>query len=79
MSVEELKSKNNSRAIAVPRQIAMYLCKRLTKHSYPEVGREFGGKHHTTVMHSVEKITTLMADDRVFHNAISELIDNLCN
>ena len=59
MSVEEMKSKNNSRAIAMPRQVAMYLCKRLTRHSFPEIGREFGGKHHTTVMHSVDKITTL--------------------
>ena len=79
MTVEEMKSKSNSRAVAVPRQVAMYLCKRLTRHSFPEIGREFGGKHHTTVMHSVDKISTLMTDDRVFHNTISELIDNLCN
>jgi chromosomal replication initiator protein len=79
MSVEELKSKNNSRAIAMPRQVAMYLCKRLTRHSYPEIGREFGGKHHTTVMHSFEKIDGLTRADRVFHNTISSLIDSLCN
>ncbi len=79
MTVEEMKSKSNSRSIAVPRQVAMYLCKRLTRHSFPEIGREFGGKHHTTVMHSVEKINKLMTDDRVFHRTISELIDNLCN
>lgn len=79
LTVEELKSKNNSRAIAVPRQVAMYLCKRLTKHSYPEVGREFGGKHHTTVMHSFEKIEGLVTEDRDFHKTVSELIDNLCS
>jgi chromosomal replication initiator protein len=79
LTVEELKSKNNSRAIAVPRQVAMYLCKRLTKHSYPEIGREFGGKHHTTVMHSFDKIDQLVKDDRNFHNAVSGLIDNLCS
>lgn len=79
MTVEELKSKNNSRAIAVPRQVAMYLCKRLTHHSYPEIGREFGGKHHTTVMHSVNKIETLTQSDRLFHKSISELIDSLCS
>ena len=79
LSVEEMKSKNNSRAIAVPRQVAMYLCKRLTKHSFPDIGREFGGKHHTTVMHSVEKITRLEKDDRNFHKEIKELIDNLCS
>ena len=78
MTVEELKSKNNSRAIAVPRQVAMYLCKRLTKHSYPEVGREFGGKHHTTVMHSFEKVDALIKEDSNFHRTVSELIDVLC-
>jgi chromosomal replication initiator protein len=79
LTVEEMKSKNNSRAVAVPRQVAMYLCKRLTNHSYPEIGREFGGKHHTTVMHSFDKIETLVKQDNVFHNTISGLIDSLCN
>jgi chromosomal replication initiator protein len=79
MTVEELKSKNNSRAVAVPRQVAMYLCKRLTKASYPEIGRELGGKHHTTVMHSYDKIDTLQREDRNFHKTVSELIDNLCS
>ena len=79
LSVEELKSKNNAKQIAVPRQIAMYLCKRLTKHSFPEVGREFGGKHHTTVIHSVDKIDALIKEDRNFHRIVSELIDNLCS
>ena len=79
MTIEEIKAKNNSRAVAVPRQVAMYLCKRLTKHSYPEIGREFGGKHHTTVMHSFEKIDALVKEDRDFHNTVSGLIDNLCS
>ncbi len=79
LSLEELKSKNNSRQIAVPRQVAMYLCKRLTKHSFPEIGREYGGKHHTTVMHSVEKIDAVIKEDRNFHRVVSELIDNLCS
>src|SRR3989440_2250884 len=56
LTIEEIKSKNNSRAVAMPRQVAMYLCKRLTRHSFPEIGRAFGGKHHTTVMQSVAKI-----------------------
>ena len=79
MSVADLKSKNNSRAIAGPRQIAMYLCKKLTRHSFPEIGREFGGKHHTTVMHSVSKVDELMTTDRVFHRTVTELIDSLCS
>ena len=79
MTIEELKSKNNSRAITVPRQVAMYLCKRLTSSSYPEIGREFGGKHHTTVMHSFDKIDRLTREDRNFHKTVSELIDSLCS
>ncbi|MBK9163314.1 MAG: chromosomal replication initiator protein DnaA [Acidobacteria bacterium] len=79
LSVDEMKSKNNSRAISFPRQVAMYLCKRLTKHSYPEIGREFGGKHHTTVMHSVDKIDTMAKENRDFHKTVSGFIDNLCN
>jgi chromosomal replication initiator protein len=78
LRVEELKSKNNARQIAVPRQVAMYLCKRLTKTSFPEIGREFGGKHHTTVIHSVDKIQALVAGDPNFHRVVSELMDNLC-
>src|SRR5436190_20297357 len=79
LKVADLKSKNNSRKVAVPRQVAMYLCKTLTKSSFPEIGREFGGKHHTTVMHSVDKIEQLQKQDRNFHRTVSDLIDNLCN
>jgi chromosomal replication initiator protein len=78
LRVDELKSKNNSRQIAVPRQVAMYLCKRLTKHSFPEIGREFGGKHHTTVIHSVDKIEGLVLKDPNFHRVVSDIMDNLC-
>lgn len=79
MTVEDIKAKSNSRGVALPRQIAMYLCKRLTRHSYPEIGREFGGKHHTTVMHSVDKIQTLTKTDGNFHREVNDLIDNLCS
>jgi chromosomal replication initiator protein len=74
---EELLSKNNARHISHPRQIAMYLSKHLTKHSYPEIGRAFGGKHHTTVMHSVEKIEALVATDETLQRLISELSESL--
>lgn len=77
LKVADLKSKNNSRKIAVPRQIAMYLCKTLTKASFPEIGREFGGKHHTTVLHSVNKIAQLYAKDTDFHKVINSLIGDL--
>jgi chromosomal replication initiator protein len=77
LTIDELVSKNNARQISHPRQIAMYLCKHLTKHSYPEIGRAFGGKHHTTVMHSVEKIETLVATDETLQRLISELSESL--
>ncbi|HEU4508378.1 MAG TPA: chromosomal replication initiator protein DnaA [Pyrinomonadaceae bacterium] len=77
LTIEELISKNNARQISHPRQIAMYLCKHLTKHSYPEIGRAFGGKHHTTVMHSVEKIESLVATDETLQRLISELSESL--
>ncbi|HSE30921.1 MAG TPA: chromosomal replication initiator protein DnaA [Pyrinomonadaceae bacterium] len=77
LSVDELLSKNNSRHISHPRQIAMYLCKHLTKSSYPEIGRAFGGKHHTTVIHSVEKIETLVGSDETLQRLITELSESL--
>ena len=77
LTSEELISKNNARQISHPRQVAMYLCKHLTKHSYPEIGRAFGGKHHTTVMHSVEKIEALVTTDETLQRLISELSESL--
>jgi len=76
LKVADLKSKTNSRNIAVPRQIAMYLCKTLTKASLPEIGREFGGKHHTTVLHSINKINDLYDQKGHFHRIINSLIDS---
>jgi chromosomal replication initiator protein len=73
LTVDQLVSKSNSRQVAFPRQIAMYLCKKLTKHSYPEIGRAFGGKHHTTVIHSCEKIKSLAATDAVFQKRLINL------
>lgn len=75
LKVADLKSKSNSRNIAVPRQVAMYLCKLLTKASLPEIGREFGGKHHTTVLHSINKISALYDQKGSFHRFINSLID----
>jgi len=77
LSVDELLSKNNARHISHPRQVAMYLGKHLTKHSYPEIGRAFGGKHHTTVIHSVEKIESLVGSDETLQRLITELSESL--
>jgi chromosomal replication initiator protein len=62
--VSDLKSKSNARPIAYPRQVAMYICKELTDLSYPEIGKLFNNKHHSTVMYSVEKIDQLIQDDQ---------------
>src|SRR6266576_1662338 len=73
----EIKAKNNSRAIVYPRQIAMYLAKHLTEASLPEIGRQFGGKHHTTVLHSVEKIDEARKDDKDLNRLLNKWIEQL--
>ena len=77
ISVDELLSKSNARQFSHPRQIAMYISKSLTKHSYPEIGRAFGGKHHTTVMHSVAKIESLRSRDASIQKLVQDLSQNL--
>ena len=77
MRVAELKQKNNSRQIVVPRQIAMFLAKQLTEASLPEIGRQFGGKHHTTVMHSISKIDELKRTDKDLGRTLSKLMETL--
>jgi chromosomal replication initiator protein len=73
----QLKSKNNSRPIAVPRQIAMFICKELTHQSLPQIGRDFGGKHHTTVLHSVRKIDSLRKKDPEISAAVNAIVKSL--
>ncbi len=77
MKIIELKQKNNSRSIVVPRQIAMYLAKQLTEASLPEIGRHFGDKHHTTVMHSIAKIDELRHTDTDLNRMINNLMEQL--
>ncbi len=79
LKIQELKAKNNSRPIVVPRQIAMYLAKQMTEASLPEIGRQFGGKHHTTVMHSVEKIDSLRRTDKDLNRTLNKLMESLNN
>ena len=73
----QLKSKNNSPKFAFPRQIAMYLSKGLTKASLPEIGKKFGGKHHTTVIHSIRKIEKMHNEDPEFNKELNNLISYL--
>ena len=77
LSVDNLKSRSNTGNVMVPRQVAMYLCKRLTKKSYPEIARQFGGKHHTTVIHSVEKINKLVDTDREMEALVKRIISTI--
>jgi chromosomal replication initiator protein len=73
----EIKQKNNSRAIVYPRQIAMYLAKQLTEASLPEIGRQFGGKHHTTVLHSINKIDEQRKGDKDLNRLLNKLSETL--
>jgi chromosomal replication initiator protein len=66
LKVSEIKSKSNAKQIAFPRQVAMWLCKQLTELSYPDIGRQFNDKHHSTVMYSVDKINQLRENDPEF-------------
>jgi chromosomal replication initiator protein len=77
LRLAEIKQKNNSRAIVYPRQIAMYLAKHLTEASLPEIGRQFGGKHHTTVLHSVEKIEEVRKNDKDLNRLLNKLTEQL--
>jgi chromosomal replication initiator protein len=75
IDVENLKARSNVRHVLIPRQVAMYLCKRLAKKSYPEIAKHFGGKHHTTVIHSVEKIEKEMNANGELAGMINRLIE----
>ncbi|MBZ5527443.1 MAG: chromosomal replication initiator protein DnaA [Acidobacteriia bacterium] len=74
---QDLKIRSNTRAIAFPRQVAMYLVKQLTTASLPEIGRQFGGKHHTTVLHSINKIEEQRKNDKDLNRTITRLLDSL--
>jgi chromosomal replication initiator protein len=70
LRVSDMKAKSNAKPVAFPRQVAMYLCRKLTELSYPEIGRLFNDKHHSTVMHSVEKIERMIEDDADFRRVV---------
>ncbi len=74
IKLTQLKARNNSPKIAFPRQVAMYLSKELTKASLPEIGKKFGGKHHTTVIHSIRKIEKLRETDPEFNRELNKII-----
>ena len=77
ISISDMRVKRRSKTIAFPRQVAMYLVKQLTSASLPEIGRQFGGKHHTTVLHSINKIEELRRNDKDLNRTIAKLMDAL--
>ncbi|KLU67136.1 chromosomal replication initiator protein DnaA [Desulfosporosinus acididurans] len=79
LSPNDFKAKKRTRAVAFPRQIAMYLSRQLTDSSLPKIGDEFGGRDHTTVMHAHEKISQAIQDDPILEKKINELIQRIQN
>src|SRR5450759_2530375 len=75
LKLVELKSRNNSKSVAKPRQIAMYLCKSLTHDSLPAIGRSFGGKPHSTVIHSIRKVEDLRKKERGFNARSGKVLE----
>jgi chromosomal replication initiator protein len=73
VTLEELVSPRRSQSVAYPRQVAMYLSRELTDSSLPKIGKEFGNRDHTTVMHATQKITRLIREDRSVYNLVQEL------
>jgi chromosomal replication initiator protein len=76
LKLTELKSRNNAKSVTVPRQIAMYLCKALTHASLPEIGRSFGGKHHSTVIHSIRKVEEMRKKNSDFDHQVGNLLES---
>ena len=75
LKVADLKARDNSRRVAEPRQVAMLLSRELTSSSLPQIGKEFGGKHHTTVLHSIRKIDGMRKKDARLDSTLNKLID----
>jgi chromosomal replication initiator protein len=73
ISLDELKGSRRSQDIVYPRQVAMYLSRELTDASLPKIGKEFGGRDHTTVMHANAKIARQIRQDRSVYNLVQEL------
>ncbi|MDQ6796688.1 MAG: chromosomal replication initiation protein DnaA, partial [Actinomycetota bacterium] len=79
MSIEDLIGKSRSRPLVTARQISMYVFRQMTDFSYPAIGREFGGRDHTTVIHAVDKIGGLMKQRRAIFDQVTALMQRLGN
>jgi len=79
LRLEDFAAKKRTKSIAFPRQIAMYLSRKLTDLSLPKIGEEFGGRDHTTVIHAFDKISKMIAEDTLLNKDIDELTEQLKN
>jgi chromosomal replication initiator protein len=77
IKLSDLKAKSRTQAVAFPRQVAMYLARQLTHASLAEIGRAFGGKDHTTVLHAVDKIRALLQEDHKLKKTVDGLIQGI--
>ncbi len=73
VKLSELKSKKRSRSVVIPRQIAMYLARKYTHHSLPDLGEAFGGKDHTSVLHSIRKVEKMLKEDEEMRRTVEKL------
>jgi chromosomal replication initiator protein len=77
VKIADLKSRRRSKTLVHPRQIAMYLCRELTDSSYPEIGRQFGGKDHTTIIHACKQVTKAMDSDSALNATLESLKEQI--
>jgi chromosomal replication initiator protein len=77
IKMHDLRSKTRTKAVAFPRQVAMYVARQLTSDSFADIGRAFGGKDHTTVLHAVNKIEALLQDDPKFRKTVDQIIQSV--
>ena len=77
IKASDLKSPKRLKNLVLPRQVAMYICRKLTSASFPEIGVKFGGKDHSTIIHAIKKIEKLMEDDLQLRATIEKLINNI--
>ena len=79
VKISDIKSKRRTREISTTRQIAMYLCREHTKSSLPEIGKQFGGKDHTTVIFSHKKIAKIIKENNELNSSIRDILDLIEN
>ncbi len=79
LKLEDFKARKRTKAVAFPRQIAMYIARELTDYSLPKIGEAFGGRDHTTVIHAHEKITQQLKVDSELYKIVNNLMDKVKN